>query len=89
MNNTNILELADFMEDQTDFQFDMIKSNVASCSTAGCVGGFAAAYWPELIGVALYSGEPHCDLTAVKKKLELSSIEADILFHLGGYNPDG
>jgi hypothetical protein len=47
MNIQAIEELADFIE-KSDLPFHMICSNKAECGTPGCIGGFAAALWPEV-----------------------------------------
>lgn len=48
VNVANILALADFLESVL-FPFDMAKiHNPASCGSAGCIGGHAAALWPDV-----------------------------------------
>ena len=39
-------ELADFIESCRDHHFDMLQPH---CGTAGCIAGFAAWRWPQLI----------------------------------------
>lgn len=49
-NVANINALADFIESHTELGFDMAKPTVPhSCGTNGCIGGFSAALWPEIV----------------------------------------
>lgn len=49
MNKKNVLALADFIEQHKELPFDMQLPTVPnSCGTAGCVGGFAGAFWPDV-----------------------------------------
>jgi hypothetical protein len=77
--NHNAAILAAFMETHPELPFDMALSNNPQCGTAGCIGGFAAALWPE---VQADSGT-RFDRGKVSEKLGLSEQAGDTLLYPG------
>lgn len=51
MHKENINLLATFIESHPELPFDMGKPSPVTCGSAGCIGGFAAALWPEIVGL--------------------------------------
>lgn len=73
-----ILELADFIESgKFDFNFSIDEVRPA-CGSAGCIGGHAAALWPEL-RVARSNGKYTWDTDKLAEHLGISNLVADRL----------
>src|ERR1700722_12483663 len=85
MNAEAIRELADFIEKHRELDFDMSSPAVPACGTAGCIGGFAAALWPEV--AKKDPAKLHMlifDKEKLGAKLQLSDATCDALCY-----PDG
>lgn len=80
-------ELADFIASEK-WGFDMRTGFVRpACGSAGCIGGHAAALWPEIARDQEYhNGESYFDFTKLQQKLD---IDYDTGFKLCYASPGG
>lgn len=83
MNTENILALADFIEKE-EVLFDMGSIAVATCDTAGCIAGSAAALWPGCVEETHRHGITSYDEECVCEKLGLTESQGDDLFYPEG-----
>lgn len=80
VNSKEINELADFMETRKELKFNMLISDVPiahRCGSAGCIGGFGAALWPN----ARTTSQTSFNKLVLRGILGLASDQVDALFY--------
>lgn len=80
-NTSTITALANFISSHPELPFEMREATrPTECGTSGCIGGFAAALWPELFTNDGFARTRGFDSDAVGAKLGLDEHEANALF---------
>lgn len=85
MNEINLHQLANFIEKSDNLPFKMSSTDIATCDTAGCIGGFAGVLWPETqYKETRGSSLRGWDAAAIREKLGLTEHQFRGLCYPGG-----